>query len=267
MHWEKKICFRITIRRIVGAIVAASTVANLIIVGAVVGSESPSVALTITPSPSMTSVLATSFAPTLSFTYMTIAEATSTSTLDITPTDTSRPTQTLTDTPISTPCIKRYDWPTYWIQQGNTLFLLASATGSTVQELMLANCLTTDLIYRGQLLHVPRLPIYTFTPTPTATQTSTSATPGYVCDQAELIADVTIPPGTVMLPGAAFIKTWRLRNAGLCTWTTAYSIVYLDGESFRAPMSTMLPVNVPPGGTIDISLSMTAPSVPGSYAS
>src|SRR5215207_6963430 len=160
MHWEKKICFRITIRRIVGAILAASTVANLIIVGVVFGAESLPEAPTITASPSMTSVLSTSFSPTVFFTDTVTAEATPTSSPGIPP----------TDTPAGSSCIPRYDWPTYQIQQGNTLFWLGSATGSTVQELVLANCLTTDVIYRGQSLHVPRLPMSTFTPTATATQ-------------------------------------------------------------------------------------------------
>jgi hypothetical protein len=53
MHWEKRICIRITIRRIVGAILAASTVANVVIVGAVFGAESAPAA------PTMTSTLIT----------------------------------------------------------------------------------------------------------------------------------------------------------------------------------------------------------------
>ena len=49
MHWEKKICIRITIRRIVGTVLAASAVANLIIVGAVFGADA-------SPAPTITSV-------------------------------------------------------------------------------------------------------------------------------------------------------------------------------------------------------------------
>lgn len=265
MHWEKRICIRITIRRIVGFILAASTVVNLIVVGAVVAAESTPAPPTMISSPSMTSVLTNTMTPTVIFTYTATAEVTATPT--VTPTYTLTATETLTDTPGPTPCMPRYDWPTYQIQPGNTLYWLASATGSTVQELMLANCLTSDRIYYGQMLHVPRLPINAFTPTPTATQTNTPTTPNYACDRAEMIADVVSPIGTVLLPGMPFIKTWRMKNTGSCTWTTSYSVVYMDGESFRAPLSTLLPVDVPPGGTIDISLNMIAPSVPGSYAS
>jgi hypothetical protein len=32
------------------------------------------------------------------------------------------------------------------------------------------------------------------------------------------VADVTIPDGTVMTPGNAFSKTWRVRNSGTCKW-------------------------------------------------
>ena len=39
MHWEKKICIRLTIRRIVVTILAASAVTNLVIVGVVFGAD------------------------------------------------------------------------------------------------------------------------------------------------------------------------------------------------------------------------------------
>ena len=51
MHWEKKICIRITLRRIVGTILAASTVVNLVIAGVVFGADSPAPAPTITLMP------------------------------------------------------------------------------------------------------------------------------------------------------------------------------------------------------------------------
>jgi LysM domain len=49
------------------------------------------------------------------------------------------------------------------IQRGDTLFSLALATGSSVNELILANCLLDSHIIAGRPLHVPRLPSF---PTP-----------------------------------------------------------------------------------------------------
>jgi hypothetical protein len=96
-----------------------------------------------------------------------------------------------------------------------------------------------------------------------ATATPTfSPTP---CDKAEFIADVNVPPGTVMSPGAQFIKTWRLKNVGSCTWTISYRLAFLSGDLMGAPSSIQLFRDVPPGATVDLSLNMIAPSSPGSY--
>jgi hypothetical protein len=85
------------------------------------------------------------------------------------------------------------------------------------------------------------------------------------CDMAEFIADVNVPPGTVMSPGAQFVKTWRLKNVGSCVWTTSYRLALLSGEQMGAPSSIQFPANVAPGQTVDLSLPMTAPSTAGSY--
>jgi hypothetical protein len=136
---------------------------------------------------------------------------------------------------------------------------------------MLANCLANDVIYFGQLLYVPHLPMITFTPTLTATLTDTptptSTTPTSACDRVQWMGDITIPAGTTLLTGAPFVTTWRMQNSGSCTWTTAYSILYMDGETFSAPLSIFLPGNVAPGQSIDMPLNMIAPSVPGFYGS
>src|SRR5574338_1618752 len=62
---------------------------------------------------------------------------------------------------------------------------------------------------------------------PTATR---AAPPTPVCDQAQFVRDVTIPDGTVFAPGATFTKTWRIKNAGTCTWS-GYSLVFDSGDS------------------------------------
>ena len=86
-------------------------------------------------------------------------------------------------------------------------------------------------------------PTGTATPKPTATLTPTprvSATPtitltptetpfgatyqtpnpaGNLCNKAEFVEDVTIPDNTRIPPATYFTKTWRIRNAGYCTWT------------------------------------------------
>ena len=55
--------------------------------------------------------------------------------------------------------------------------------------------------------------------------------------------DLTIPDGTIMQPGQAFEKRWRIVNVGTCDWTTGYAFVYankgnggrMGGKDARSP--------------------------------
>jgi len=98
-----------------------------------------------------------------------------------------------------------------------------------------------------------------------STLISTRTAAAVSCDAAEFVADVTIPDGSVVAPGSALVKTWRLKNIGTCTWTTAYSIVFYTGSQMGAPSVVYMPMNVVPGATVDITVNMTAPTTPGHY--
>lgn len=101
------------------------------------------------------------------------------------PTSTTAPTLTPTGTPISAPttapsptteslpaCTPNTTWPVYTVARGDTLFSIAQRTGSTVDELVAANCLPDrDVIEVGQKLRVRSLPVTvqpTATPVPSA---------------------------------------------------------------------------------------------------
>ncbi len=85
------------------------------------------------------------------------------------------------------------------------------------------------------------------------------------CDKAAFVTDVTVQDGTSFAPGAAFTKTWRLKNAGSCTWTTSYKLVYYSGEQMSAPTMVNLPWSAGFGQAVDISVNMVAPSTAGKY--
>ncbi|HEX6269521.1 MAG TPA: NBR1-Ig-like domain-containing protein [Anaerolineales bacterium] len=85
------------------------------------------------------------------------------------------------------------------------------------------------------------------------------------CDHAQFVSDLTAPDGAAFAPGTAFTKTWRLMNIGTCTWTTSYNIVWVGGDSIGAPLSVNLPVDVPPGQMVDVSVNLTAPLTGGHY--
>jgi hypothetical protein len=97
--------------------------------------------------------------------------------------------------------------------------------------------------------------------------TSTPSAQPVPCDRASFIADVTIPDGTVIGPNTTFTKTWRLKNDGSCTWTTAYKLFFVNGDAMNAPASVPLTGNVAPGQEVDLSVTFKSPAASGTYKS
>lgn len=164
MQWEKKICIRITAHRILGAVLTASTVVNLVIVGAAFEAAAP------TP---ITTLLRTTSSATPTFLDLTSTPTERLPfTLSPTNTATQEPSTTLTSTPFDTlaptptVCLPPIGWIIYVVRPGENLFRIGLATGMSVGELQSANCLTSSQIVVGQPLYVPRLPP-TLTPTNT----------------------------------------------------------------------------------------------------
>jgi hypothetical protein len=121
---------------------------------------------------------------------------------------------------------------------------------------------------------VPSIPTATFSfpatstfviPTLVPTSTPVLATSTSSCDIAQFVTDVTIPDGTNIPAGQAFTKTWRFKNAGSCSWTPAYSVVFSSGDQMGGPNTQALTGNVNPGQSVDISVNLTAPSSTGEY--
>jgi hypothetical protein len=114
-------------------------------------------------------------------------------------------------------------------------------------------------------------------PPPAATNTSVSfptlpastlppaASPTSVCDQATFVKDINIPDGSQIAPGAAFTKTWRLKNAGVCTWS-GYTLVFDSGDVMGSTSPQTIGT-VSPGQEVDLSVNFTAPTTAGSYRS
>ncbi len=76
---------------------------------------------------------------------------------------------------------------------------------------------------------------------------------------------MTIPDYTILHLSQPFTKTWRIRNAGTCTWTTGYKLVYAAGDQLSPAGAVAMPYNVAPGQTVDISVDMIAPGNAGHY--
>jgi uncharacterized protein YkwD len=83
-------------------------------------------------------------------------------------------------------------------------------------------------------------------------------------DSASFVADVTVPDNTKVDQGKTFVKTWRIRNTGTCTWDTNYSMVFVNGDQMNSVATIPFKVT-PPGGALDVSVNLVAPSADGVY--
>jgi LysM repeat protein len=68
--------------------------------------------------------------------------------------------------PVRVQCGPPQSWVRYTVQRGDTLFSLARSRGTTVYQVLNANCRTSSYIQAGQQLYLPPLPA-TATPLPT----------------------------------------------------------------------------------------------------
>jgi hypothetical protein len=89
---------------------------------------------------------------------------------------------------------------------------------------------------------------------------------GPLCNDSMFVEDVTIRDGTTLQPEEEFKKTWRIKNTGVCTWTTDYALAFAYGNPLKGG-TTKLTDKVGPGTTVDITVRMVAPKVNGWYGS
>lgn len=83
-------------------------------------------------------------------------------------------------------------------------------------------------------------------------------------DRAAFYEDVTIPDGTHFRQGDPFVKTWKLRNEGTCTWDQEYALVFVSGALMGANPQQPLTSRVSPGEQVDLPIELAAPAQGGS---
>ena len=84
------------------------------------------------------------------------------------------------------------------------------------------------------------------------------------CNSSRMVSE-SIPDGTRFQAGETFTKSWTLRNAGDCDWTTDYKFVYESGDQMGGKSSMNVPSLIEPGETVTLNIDMTAPTTDGSY--
>ena len=106
----------------------------------------------------------------------------------------------------------------------------------------------------------------------TAAPTLPGGTPGttalcdyYTWDTTSV--DVNIPDGSSMTPGQQFVKTWKIKNSGICTWGAGYKVVYAGYNDQMAGLPQPISGVIGPGQEVEISVQFTAPAKVGDYVS
>ncbi len=111
----------------------------------------------------------------------------------------------------------------------------------------------------------PVLPTETPVPPTAAPALPTSTATERICDNMQFIGDVTVPDGTQIAAGQEFIKTWKVKNTGSCSWTTGYSVLFAYGSQEIRIQPTYLSGEVPTGQEVEISVKLKAPEKAGNY--
>jgi hypothetical protein len=109
------------------------------------------------------------------------------------------------------------------------------------------------------------LPTETPVPAPTETSAPTATVTPSTCDNSAFINDASVPDGMVMAAGQEFIKTWKVKNTGTCTWTTGYRLIYSYGEKMGG-LPINLTVEVAPNTDAEIAVKLKAPLKSGTYS-
>lgn len=202
------------------------------------------------------------------------------------PTSPSIPTQVI-------PCAPQTTWPIYTVRAGDSLGGIATLTGTTINALVSANCLSNpDRIEVGQALRVPRLPtIATVTSAPTSLQIQTvSVTPAaprgtgqYQVNPGNLFVQAVGVAGAVrvdfyiqqigspspqaigtdnnLADGASVVWTLSAGNFSAQMWAIAISATGQTAESSRIVILTDAGT-APSIGALAIAPSTPDPQVP-----
>jgi hypothetical protein len=154
------------------------------------------------------------------------------------------------------------------IVQGNQVALFLNERAIEMMQLDILKYGNSYLSGSGQIDNFKLWQISNSSEIPQPTEQfkpQTTASPATACDSFQFVADVTVPDGTVFLPNTPFIKTWRIKNVGTCTWDSSYVLIFNGGAQLDGPDVLPLPASIPPGKEIDISIKLQAPAEEGDF--
>jgi len=151
----------------------------------------------------------------------------------------------------------------------NAVYTAAAATVAAQQQALLLASPTATAVgtptATATFLALPTASptLFTNPSIPTTSSGSTSGGSGAVgCNNSVFVSDVTYPDNTVVTPGQAIKKTWKLQNTGTCPWTPTYKVSFISGSAMSG-VATAIGITVAPGASGDVTVDMTAPSAAG----
>jgi hypothetical protein len=150
----------------------------------------------------------------------------------------------------------------------DVLAIRTSAAYTVVAEFTLtaAAFTPTPLPTETPTLVPPTLAPPTETPTITYATDPTQialGTPGELCDNMSFdpaTVDVTILDGTQMTPGQNFVKTWKIKNTGICSWGDGYGLIYAGYADKMSGQPVPLGTLVEVGQEVEVSVNFKAPT-------
>jgi len=94
-----------------------------------------------------------------------------------------------------------------------------------------------------------------------------SAVPATRGPQAVLLRHVTLAHGSKLEQGQVLVKTWSVQNNGAESWPAESKLIFLRGDrEFLGETEEFSVVPAQTGQTVEISVPITTPTKPGSYA-
>ena len=116
-----------------------------------------------------------------------------------------------------------------------------------------------------EALFVPPTALASPSPEPTDIPTESPTNVAPTChNDLIFVSDITIPDGSVVLPGDALDKRWEVQNTGSCNWDPSYSLRLISGAGLG--VADQLPLVPAIAGEIaEIRVEFSAPADPGYY--
>jgi hypothetical protein len=154
-------------------------------------------------------------------------------------------------------------WETVQVAQAATALAASQTPSVTVTP---AISMTPQSTSAPLLTNTPQPGVPSMTPISSLAPVKTQSG---VCDNAQFITDVTFPDGTDVVANSPFVKTWRVKNLGPCTWNQSYRLIFGwggIGTNWNTTPPSAFIATVLPGESIEISVTLTAPTTPGNYA-